>query len=363
MLTLNRGRLNRFKRQHERSCRDDKPLGAVDNKKAISNLTFVPRQRPPFYLASQPQLELKEGMPAQVTFESIVLPQKQVRRYFDPEKLAQLTLSIEEYGLIEPLIVRPLPHERYELIAGERRYRAIGQLRQKYEIDTIPAIVRSVDDWGAAELALVENLQREDLNPIEETYGILELLCLHLGGADLSESIATLKFLYARQQKIRRDVRSSPKTPSQTGDDGFSATTFRLVEKLFQSLGTISWESFVTTRLPLLELPAHLIDAICEGKLEYSKVLLIARVKDECAQQQLLAEAIASHLSQAQIRQRIKELQAPSPSPIQKRLKRLSLRASRKRALEKLEGHPDKLQQLESLVARIEALLDEVARE
>lgn len=92
----------------------------------------------------------------------------QPRTEFDPEGLRELAESIKQQGVVQPLLVRPLPagngNGRYELIAGERRWRAARQAG----LATIPAVVREATDQQALEIALIENLQREDLNPIEE---------------------------------------------------------------------------------------------------------------------------------------------------------------------------------------------------
>jgi ParB family chromosome partitioning protein len=92
----------------------------------------------------------------------------------DPAALETLARSIEQSGLMQPVVVRALAGEagRYELIAGERRWRAMDRLG-KLEI---PAIIQVVDDRQAAELSLIENLQREDLNPLEEAQGIQRLI-------------------------------------------------------------------------------------------------------------------------------------------------------------------------------------------
>jgi len=100
---------------------------------------------------------------------------QQPRTHFDPQALAELEQSIRELGVLVPIIVRPLSGEgeaRFELIAGERRWRAAAAAR----LETIPAIVRSADDRSSLELAVVENLQREDLGPLEEAMGLQHLL-------------------------------------------------------------------------------------------------------------------------------------------------------------------------------------------
>jgi ParB family chromosome partitioning protein len=88
----------------------------------------------------------------------------QPRRHFDEAALAELAASIASRGVIQPVIVRPQAHGKYQLVAGERRWRA----SQKAQIHEIPAIIRDLDDREVMALALIENLQREDLNPIEE---------------------------------------------------------------------------------------------------------------------------------------------------------------------------------------------------
>lgn len=88
----------------------------------------------------------------------------QPRRHFDETALDELAASIAARGMIQPVVVRPLGDNRYQLVAGERRWRA----SQRARVHEIPAIVRQLDDREVTALALIENLQREDLNPVEE---------------------------------------------------------------------------------------------------------------------------------------------------------------------------------------------------
>ncbi len=88
----------------------------------------------------------------------------QPRRQFDEESLLALADSIRARGVIQPVLVRPVPGGRYELVAGERRWRAA----QIAELETIPAIIRPHDDAASLEVALIENMAREDLNPVDE---------------------------------------------------------------------------------------------------------------------------------------------------------------------------------------------------
>ena len=98
--------------------------------------------------------------------------QHQPRAQFDEEALVSLTDSIRELGVLQPILVRPSGHERYELIAGERRWRA----SKRAGLQTIPAIVRKIDETTSLEQALVENLHREDLHPMEEAAAYQQLI-------------------------------------------------------------------------------------------------------------------------------------------------------------------------------------------
>ena len=96
----------------------------------------------------------------------------QPRKNFDEEALKELADSIAMYGVIQPLLVRPLSDGGYQLIAGERRWRA----SRMAGLTQVPVVVREMNDEEAMELALIENLQREDLNPIEEAEGFKLLM-------------------------------------------------------------------------------------------------------------------------------------------------------------------------------------------
>jgi ParB family chromosome partitioning protein len=113
-------------------------------------------------LAAAPQNEQEDLR--QVPLELIAANPHQPRRQLDEESLVALAESIKARGVIQPVLVRPVSGGRYELIAGERRWRAA----QIAELDTIPAVVRRHDDAASLELAVIENMAREDLNPVDE---------------------------------------------------------------------------------------------------------------------------------------------------------------------------------------------------
>ena len=109
-------------------------------------------------------VEAEGGKPREIAIEEIDRNPFQTRRHMDESELAELAASITANGVVQPVLVRPLASGRFQLIAGERRWRA-SQLAGK---KTIPAILRQVSDEQALEITIVENLQRADLNPMEQ---------------------------------------------------------------------------------------------------------------------------------------------------------------------------------------------------
>ena len=95
----------------------------------------------------------------------------QPRKNFDETAISALADSIREHGVLQPLLVRPLPAGGYQIVAGERRWRAARMLG----LDEIPVVIRELSDLETAQIALIENLQRENLNPIEEALGYRRL--------------------------------------------------------------------------------------------------------------------------------------------------------------------------------------------
>ncbi|MGH9283479.1 MAG: ParB/RepB/Spo0J family partition protein, partial [Acidimicrobiales bacterium] len=108
----------------------------------------------------------------EVPVSRIVPNSFQPRRHFDEESLASLSDSIRELGVLQPVLVRPAEDELYELVAGERRWRAA----KRAGLQSIPALVRQVGDDASLEQALVENVHRQDLNPLEEAAAYRQLL-------------------------------------------------------------------------------------------------------------------------------------------------------------------------------------------
>jgi ParB family chromosome partitioning protein len=250
--------------------------------------------------------------------------------------MAQLVQSVQEHGVLEPLLVRPITEGSYELVAGERRLRAA----QTAKLQEVPVVVRELDDRQALQVALLENLQREDLKPVEETEGILQLLAIALD-TDSQEIISLLHQSYNAKQRGKK-----------LNDN--VTIQLKKVEDTLAVVGRLNAESFRSNRLPLLNLPPDILEVLRQGKLEYTKARAIAKLKDEQQRQLLLQEAVDQNLPLAQIKERIKALTEPTSSEptvsdrlvmMSKKLKGKTLPDARKqKRLEKL------LQELESLI-------------
>lgn len=147
--------------------------------------------------------DAKDGV-TEVKLTEVMPNKNQPREFFDEESLAALSDSIKEYGVIQPIIVNK-KGDGYIIVAGERRWRAA----KKAGLKTIPVIIREYDERAAAEIALVENLQREDLNPIEVAEGYRSLM---------NEYNLTQEDISARLGKSRSAVANSVRLLSLDGD-------------------------------------------------------------------------------------------------------------------------------------------------
>ena len=115
--------------------------------------------------------EVNERKSDEIPIEFLFPNKNQPRKIFDQEKINELSQSIKQKGLILPILVKKIDEKNYQIIAGERRWRA----SQKAGLHNIPVIIKNLDDKEILEIALIENMQREDLNPIEEAEGITRL--------------------------------------------------------------------------------------------------------------------------------------------------------------------------------------------
>ncbi|MCC8189634.1 MAG: ParB/RepB/Spo0J family partition protein [Planctomycetes bacterium] len=204
----------------------------------------------------------------ELPIDRITASRWQPRRDFDPEKLQELARSIESHGLINPLVVRQREDGGYELIAGERRLRALRDILRR---DRAPVRLMRAEDAAMRELALVENLQRDDLNPIEEAAAYHELK-KELGLTH--EAIAALLQV------------SRPKS---------------------------------TYTLRLLELPEEVRQMVLDGTLAAGTARALLSLSNPMAQIKLARRAAAEGLSTRRVEQLAAEMQKEKPRPAEQR--------------------------------------------
>ena len=277
-----------------------------------------------------------ESPTATVNIDKIRLPAQQPRRYFDPEKLSQLVQSVKEHGILQPLLVRAVNGE-FELVAGERRLRAAKEAG----LTEVPIITKELSDLQTLQIALLENLQREDLNPVEETEGILELLSIELE-VNSGEVISILN-----------QVANAKKRGLELTEN--VSRQLEIIESVLSGVGRFSAESFRTSRLPLLNLPDDVLEILRQGKIEYTKARAIAKLKDDGERRELLDKVLNENLSLSEIKQLVKELTPGKTTPketlnaryseIGKRLKNAQVweDAKKTKKLEKLLGDLEQL--------------------
>lgn len=293
---------------------------------------------------TEPQSESQQPT-ATVALSAISLPSQQPRRYFDPGKMEQLIQSVKQHGILENLLIRPIQNQpgQYELVAGERRYRAA----QAVGLVEVPVNIRELTDSEAIAIALVENLQREDLNPVEETEGILQLVALRLECAQ-NEVVSLLYRMQNDIQRLTDNVISQPQAES--------------IKAIFSELGLMGWESFVSNRLPLLKLPEDVLEVLRSGQLEYTKARAIARVKDESTRRQLLLDTKVLNLSLSEIKRKIQEIESAAQSESSEQTESASIKERVDDTFQRFKkakvwDDPKKKAKVEKLLAQLEALI------
>ena len=267
---------------------------------------------------------------------------EQPRKYFDEEQLNQLAESIKLHGVIQPLVVRPLKNGNYEIVAGERRYRA----SQIAGLNSVPVVIKEFTDIQAQQIALIENLQRVDLNPVEQTEGILKLLSI-----ELSQSVTeVVSLLYQMNNESKKESNQNVLVKPE-------------VEQVFAYLGLMGWQSFVTTRLPLLNLPEDILQVLREGKIAYTKAIALSKIKDEQLRKEITVEALEQKLSLRDLKTLISEMSAVSKESEPQENKTIeSVIKTTAKELTKTKlwkSNPQKWKKVEKLIKEINMLLIE----
>lgn len=278
--------------------------------------------------------------------EQICPDKQQPRRYFDPEKLEKLAQSIQEHGILEPLIVRPLSDDTYELICGDRRFKA----SQKIGLKEVPVNVLFLDDNQVKEIRLIENLQREDLNAFEETEGILELLAIKLEMP--TDSVVSLLYKMANEEK------------GNSNQNVLVSSKYQIIQNLFNALGRLSWQSFVSSRLPLLKLFPDIQQALRNGLIEYTKAKFINKIKDQSQRVDFLEQVVSQNWSLRTIKEKICALNNTQTSTEENQIstengdypKRVTSVLNQIKKM-RLWSDPNKRSKLEPLITQLEQLI------
>lgn len=207
----------------------------------------------------------------QLPMDKIQPNRYQPRTIFDSGKLAELAQTIESHGVIQPIVVREVEEGIFEIIAGERRYRAMQSLNWM----EAPAIIREMSERETASIALIENLQREELTAIEEAHAYQALLEMH------------------------------------------ELTQGALAEKLGKGQSTIA------NKLRLLKLPQEIQDAILNRQISERHARALIPLKDEAQRLLLFNETLEKDYNVRQLEQRIEQLTEADKKPKKKRVRRI----------------------------------------
>lgn len=200
----------------------------------------------------------------------------QPRKDMDPEKLRELSDSIAAQGIIQPIVVRKIHDEKYEIIAGERRWRAA----QLAELAEVPVLIKDIDDRSVMAVALIENIQREDLNALEEAEALHRLL------------------------------------------DEFELTHQQIAESVGKSRTT------VTNLLRLLDLAGEVKTLLSRGQLEMGHARALLGL-DEARQIEIANKAVKQNLTVRAVEKLVRELHEEKPATAQKKIDPDTLRLQR----------------------------------
>jgi ParB family transcriptional regulator, chromosome partitioning protein len=245
--------------------------------------------------------EVAGGKVLMVALGQLLLGPSAVRRRFDEDALNALAISLQSHGQLQPLLVRrfpsALPRALFEVIVGERRLLAA----RRAGLETLAVVVHGVSDSQALELALVENLQRTDLNELEEAEGLVRLVAVTLSCTP--EAASTV--LYRLDNELRGRVPRS----RLDGSEGVA------VRALFERVGGLTLATFVAKRLPLLALSEDLRVALGAGRLRPAQARLIARVSDLPVRASLIDFVAAQRPTLSALRARIEGVREARVAP------------------------------------------------
>lgn len=273
---------------------------------------------------------------------TFVPDKKPVRHYYDQDELQQWALNdIKPNGIRSPLWVRPHPYQpgKYELVAGLRRLKAAAIVG----LEIVPARIFDWDDRTAFHAAISENANRRDFSALEELDNTLRLLEIQLK--------------YDAEEVVSLLYRMNNATRGTTNQNVLVSQEAELVQEIFNTFGRITWQSFVSTRLPLLKKPTDILNAIRQGKIHYTKGILIASVKEVDVRQALLEEAIMHSLSLTEIKQRTRVVLNRIKEPAKDLKQRLTQTVQLAKKNKVLWSDSNRTRQLEQLLSQLEEIV------
>ncbi len=215
-------------------------------------------------LSSDVAFDPMPGGQSTVATREVVRGRYQPRQNFDEERLHEMAQSIKQQGVIQPILVRPRPQGGYELIAGERRWRAA----QIAGLEAIPAVIREVTDEQASALALIENVQREDLNPLEEA-GAMQRLKEEFGLTQQQVADAVGKSRVAVTNLLRL-LNLQPKVRAQLADGALEMGHARALLPLDPTAQTRAADVVVTKQLSVRQTET-LVRTLLQGQSQRRK--------------------------------------------------------------------------------------------
>jgi len=207
-------------------------------------------------IPADPENSNYDGELKDIKVTQIIPNPSQPRMLIDTDKLQELMESIKEHGVVQPVVVRPVKGEKYELIAGERRWRACRGLKKEY----IPALVKSYNDFEASAIALIENIQRENLNALEEAQAYNKLM------------------------------------------DEYGLTQEDISKKLGKS------RPFIANMVRLLNLPEEIKDMVIDGSLTAGHARCLIVIKDRDKQMAAALKIVRGNLNVRQTEQMVKKM-------------------------------------------------------
>jgi ParB family chromosome partitioning protein len=207
-----------------------------------------------------------------------------------------------------------------------------------------------MSETEAWQIALIENLQREDINPVEETEAILQLLGLKLNLPIDAVTSQLYQMRHIARGEVDQSVLANPEN-------------IEIITAVFNSVD-IKWESFITSRLPLLKLPFDVLEALRQGRIEYTKAQAVAKLKDASTRKEMLEAVIDEGLSLAQIRDRIatipQVITSKSTKSSENNFKNQVDHTLRSLKKSKIWNDPQKQQRLAQLIQQIEELITDI---